>query len=113
MAQIGKFRHRVTIQSPTITRSARGAEVLTWSSVATVYADIRTAGGSETTLSTQLEVATLTHSIQIRYRTGIVPKMRAVWGSRVFSIESVGEPDNRMRTLVLSCREIVGDTGVA
>lgn len=109
---IGKFRHRVILQTATIARSARGAEEMTWTDTATVYADIRTVGGQEQVLASQLEVATLLHTITIRYRTGIVPKMRLKWGARVFSIEAVIEQDNRMRTLNLSCREVVGDAEV-
>lgn len=110
---IGKLRHRVTIQTATITRGDRGAEVLSWANTATVYADIRTVGGQEQVLASQLETATLLHTITIRYRSGIVPKQRIKWGSRYFSIEAVIERDNRMRLLDLSCRELVGDAEVA
>lgn len=110
---IGKLRHRVVIQTATITRSDRGAEVLTWADTATVYADIRTVGGQEQVLANQMETATLLHTITIRYRTGITPKQRIRWGSRVFSVEAVIERDNRMRMLDLSCRELVGDAEVA
>lgn len=107
---IGKLRHRVTLQTATVARTARGAEILSFANTATVYADIRTVGGQEQVLSNQLEVATLLHTITIRYRVGIVPKMRLLWGTRVFSIEAIIERDNRMRTLDLSCREVVGET---
>ena len=107
------MRHRITIQEPTITRGDRGAEVLAWSDIATVYADIRTVGGQEQVLANQLETATLLHTITIRHRPGITPKMRVRWGSRVFAVEAIVESDNRMRTLNLSCRELVGDAEVA
>ena len=110
---IGKLRHRITIQTPTITRSDRGAEVLAWATLATVYADIRTVGGQEQVIANQLETATLLHTITIRYRTGITPKMRVLWGSRYFAIEAIIERDNRQRMFDLSCRELVGDAEVA
>jgi len=110
---IAKLRHRITIQQPTITRGDRGAEVLAWNDVAVVYADIRTVGGQEQVLASQLEVATLLHTITIRYRTDITPKMRVKWGGRVFGVEAIVESDNRMRVLNLSCRELVGDAEVA
>lgn len=110
---IGRLRHRVTIQQATITRGDRGAEVLAWADVATVYADIRTVGGQEQVLANQLETATLLHTITIRYRMGITPKMRVKWGTRIFGVEAIVESDNRMRTLALSCRELVGDAEVA
>lgn len=110
---IAKLRHRITLQEAAITRGDRGAEVLAWNDVAVVYADIRTVGGQEQVLASQLEVATLLHTITIRYRPGIVPKMRVKWGDRVFSVEAIIERDNRMRVLDLSCRELVGDAEVA
>ncbi len=110
---IGKLRHRITIQTPTITRSDRGAEVLTWADTATVYADIRTVGGQEQVIANQLETATLLHTITIRYRTGLTSKQRIKWGARYFAIEAIIERDNRLRMLDLSCRELVGDAEVA
>lgn len=110
---IGKLRHRITIQTPTITRSDRGAEVLTWADTATVYADIRTVGGQEQVIANQLETATLLHTITIRYRTGLTSKQRIKWGTRYFAVEAIIERDNRLRMLDLSCRELVGDAEVA
>jgi SPP1 family predicted phage head-tail adaptor len=110
---IGKLRHRITLQTATVTRGDRGAEILTWADTATVYADIRTVGGQEQVLASQLEVATLLHTITIRHLAGVVPKMRVKWGDRYFAIEAVIESDNRMRMMSLSCRELVGDGGVA
>ena len=110
---IGKLRHRVTIQTATITRNDRGAEVLAWVDTATVYADIRTVGGQEQVIANQLETATLLHTITIRYRTALSPKQRIKWGTRYFAIEAIIERDNRQRTLDLSCRELVGDAEVA
>jgi SPP1 family predicted phage head-tail adaptor len=111
--QIGRLRHRITIQEPAITRSDRGAELLSWSDVAVVWADIRTVGGQEQVLANQLEVATLLHTITLRYRSGLRPKQRVVWGERVFAVEAVIERDNRLRMIDLSCRELVGDAEVA
>ncbi len=107
---IGKFRHRVTIQQATIARNPRGAEITTWDTYAAVYADIRTVAGQEQVLAAQLEQATLLHTVTIRYRSGITPKMRLKWNTRYFDIEAVIERDNRQRVIDLSCREIVGVT---
>jgi SPP1 family predicted phage head-tail adaptor len=109
---IGKLRHRIVIQTATITRNDRGAEILTWADTATVYADIRTVGGQEQVIANQLETATLLHTITIRYRAGLSPKQRVKWGSRYFAIEAIIERDNRLRMLDLSCRELVGDAEV-
>ena len=110
---IANLRHRVTLQTPTITRTDRGAEVFGWANTATVYADVRTPGGQEQTLSSQLEIGTLTHAVTIRYRTGITPKMRLVWGTRVFEINAVLDTDNRLRLMTLACLETVGETTTA
>jgi SPP1 family predicted phage head-tail adaptor len=109
---IGKLRHRIVIQTANVTRNDRGAEILTWATAATVWADIRTVGGQEQVIANQLETATLLHTITIRYRAGLSPKQRVKWGSRYFAIEAIIERDNRLRMLDLSCRELVGDAEV-
>jgi SPP1 family predicted phage head-tail adaptor len=44
---------------------------------------------------------------RIRYASGITPSMRAVIGSRVFTITSVRNTDGRNRELILVCTEVL------
>lgn len=102
----GQLRDRVTLQEVTETRDSFGAVVEAWSDVATVWAEVADLSGREY-FDAQQTNAELKTRIRIRYRSGVVPKMRAVFGSRVFDIESVIDPDSRRRELHLMCKEVV------
>lgn len=106
--QAGKLRERVTIQQEVVTRDTFGAEVNPWTDVATVWASVRPGSSGERFISAADQVqATITHTVRIRYRAGLTPKMRLKWEGRYLGIQSVVEPDGRTRELVLLCLEIV------
>lgn len=104
--QIGRLRHRVALQTVSEARSSTGAVTETWNTTATVWAEVVDLAGREFWDARQVN-AELTARIRIRYRSGIVPKMRAVFGARTFDIQSVIDPEGRRRELVLMCRELV------
>ena len=103
----GTLRHVVTIQTPSVTKNTRGVEVVTWPTSVTVRADVRTLTGRELVANDQV-TPIAQHQITLRYRTGITTKHRVVWDGRYFGITAVLESDNRMRSLVLMCTELVG-----
>lgn len=103
----GQLRHRISIQTPVTAKNTRGGEVTTWSTVATVWADVRTQTGRETVANDQTQ-PTASHVVTMRHRANVTAQQRIVWGDRVFSINAVLEPDNRMRQLQLLCQELVG-----
>jgi len=101
---IGRYRHRVTLQARTVTRSATGAEVVTWVDIATVWASVEDLRGQEF-LAAQKESTEVTTRIRLRqYRAGLRADMRAVLGSRTFDILAVLDPTGRRRELELMCR---------
>lgn len=104
---IGKFRHRITIQQTANVQDSDGSVVEDWSVHAIAHASIEPISGREyfAAQSTQAEV---THRINMRYLAGVTPKMRVVFGSRVFEILSVINVDERNRGLQLMCRESIG-----
>lgn len=105
---IEKWRHRVAIQDPVVATNARGVDKITaYSTAATVYAKITSLSGREQQANDQV-TPVATHQVEIRYRSGVTTKQRLKWGTRYFSIVSVLENDNRLRTLTLQCNEIVG-----
>ncbi len=104
--RIGELRHRVTIQQKSVTQDTYGAAVETWTALAMVWASVEPLQGKEY-FSSQQMVAQVDHRIRIRYRAGITPAMRLVWGSRTFDIQAVIEPETRQRELQLMCREVV------
>jgi len=103
----GKLRHRVVIQSKGASRDTYGAEVVTWSTTATVWASVEPLTGREymDAQQTQAEVST---RIRVRYRSDVtyVPEMRATWDGHTYDIVSVLEVNSAHREVQLMCREV-------
>jgi SPP1 family predicted phage head-tail adaptor len=104
MRQIGKLRHRVELQSPTTTRSATGAALVSYATAATVWAAVEPLSGREylAASQTQNEVSA---RIVIRYYSGLVPSWRVVFGSKTYIVESVINDDERGNQMQLMCKE--------
>jgi len=106
----GELRHRVVIQQKVASRNSYGEEVIAWEEVATVWAAVEPlehlAAGREFIEAERMGAA-LTTRIRMRYRPGISPAMRAVWGPHTYDIKSVVERGGRRRELWLLCRELV------
>lgn len=102
---IGHYRHRITLQARTITRSATGMEVITWTDLATVWGSVEDLRGREF-FTAQKENSEVTTRIRIRYRAGLRPDMRAVFGSRAFDVLAVLDTTGRFREIELMCREV-------
>lgn len=104
--QIGWLRHRVTIVEVTIGQSDTGAPEEVWTELVTVWADVRTASGSE-----QLEVpleqmgSSTQFRVTMRYRDDLRPTMVLLWDDRVLHVHAIVEPDNRQRLIQLECSE--------
>lgn len=106
---IGKLRHRITIQYLRINQDGYGQIVDTeenWQDFKAVWAAIYPATGKEY-FSSSKENTEILIKAAIRYTSGITPGMRIVFGSRVFEIVSVINPEERKNELELMCRERV------
>lgn len=104
--QTGRLRERLTIQQQSVTRDASGEQLIAWTEVATVWGQVSPGASNERFLaSAGQRVAEVTHTARIRYRSGITPKMRILWETRVLEIISVVDPDGRLRTTILLCKE--------
>lgn len=78
----------------------------TWSTFATVAADIVPAGGSES-LASQRVHADMTHLITTRYRSDVTPKTRGLgitgpYEDVVFDFLNVSPQDGRTRALEIT-----------
>ena len=88
MIRAGNLRHRVSIQVQTDTTDGMGGFSLAWAAItgmASVPAAIWPLSSKEQLDAMKLE-SVATHKIRIRYRSGITPKNRIVFGSRTFNI---------------------------
>lgn len=73
----GRLNRYVTIQRRVETQNATGEVVWTWVDVCSVWAEIAAVSGREFFAAQQVQ-AMVTHAITIRYRSGIVAKMRII-----------------------------------
>lgn len=102
-----ELRHKIIIQAENPQTDGGGGEGDPWAApttVATARARIEPLKGSEQLRAMQLEDK-ISHLITIRYRAGIIPKMRIKFGTRLFNIRFVRNPEERNRFLELTCEE--------
>ena len=102
----GRLNKRITLQSATTARDGHGQPVETWAAVATVWAAIEPIRGREYFAAQQFSAET-THRVTIRYRSGVSPQWRVVFGSRTFRIESVINPLEKNERIELMCVEVL------
>lgn len=110
MMQAGRLNRRIIIHQNTPTRDANGGEVESWSVLAYRWASLEPINGREY-FTAQQTASEVTHRVRIRYDytvKTVTPKMRIVYGSRTFDIESVINPRESNKELVLMCRELNG-----
>lgn len=100
----GKLRHRIALQSQSLTQDSYGQAVVSWGTYATVWASVQPLTGREyfSADSLQSEVKTV---IKIRYQDGIDTSMRVLWGTRVYNIVSLADVFERNREIHLYCTE--------
>lgn len=98
------LRHRVQVQARSSSQDTFGQEVQTWATVLAVFAAIEPSLG-RSQLSGEAQTSTVTHVVTIRWRAGITARMRLLYGSRVFEIESVVDVEERHFWLELQCVE--------
>lgn len=102
----GKLNRKISIQQPvSAAKDAYGAEVVTWSTLANVWASRQQLSGREY-FAAQQELSNIGIKFRIRYRDDVEPKMRVVSDSLTYDIESVIDADDRERELVLMCSRI-------
>lgn len=102
----GDYRHSITIQQTTQTRDAVGGITDTWSTYLTARASVEPLQmGSREYWDAKKFSAEATHLMRMRYRSGVTPKMRVSWDSRLFDIEYPLNTEERNRELILLVKE--------
>jgi len=105
---IGKLRHRISLQSITETQNSYGELVQTKSTkpYATVWASVEPLSGREYMDAKQIN-AELSHKVIIRHNSSVTPEDVVLFGSREFKIDSVINYEERGIYQVLMCKEIL------
>ena len=102
------LRKRITLQRRSTANDALGQEVLAWSDVATVFAQVEQLSGREL-MTANAEYAENVARITIRFRTDVIEKMRILYGTAVYDITSVSDIDGTRRELQISCKTGLSD----
>jgi len=105
--QIGKMRERVTIQTASEAANAYGERIETWSTLATVWAQVeyRLAVGDEDLRADRMTALRTVH-FTIRSRTDFTEKARIGYRDKTYNITSIAEsPDRAFQTLETEMRE--------
>jgi SPP1 family predicted phage head-tail adaptor len=85
---------RIVIETPTETQDSTGAAVATWTTLATVWAEVRPMTGKETFTADQV-LGDATSIFIIRYRSDITDKMRISYGGNYYDIRYAREIGRR------------------
>ncbi len=101
---IGRLRHRVTIQYPTRNEDEGGGASIRWMPLATVWAQVKARPGREI-FQADSPTARSAFRLVIRYRADVDPTMRVLWGERVLEVLAVGDEDGSKRWLSCECEE--------
>ena len=103
--KIGDLRHRIELQAPTDYQDEFGQPVRSWTTYATVWAQLSDSGGTEMINGTQLNVNTI-FTILVRYRSDIQTNHRILWGERLLNISgSPRDPDGTRIGMVIVAQE--------
>lgn len=102
---IGRLRHRITLQKLSHRPNDYGATVAEWLDVATVWAEVKPLSGREYFSADQIQ-AEVTTVIWLRYLANIDSTMRVKFDDRSFEIVSVINHKEQNRALQLQCKEV-------
>lgn len=103
-----ELREVVNIESLTTAADAYGNEADTWAAITdgtNVPAKVEPLRGSEFIAAQQVQ-SEVTHTVKMRYRTGVLPSMRLLYRSRYLHILTVIDMNERQRMLELHCKEM-------
>lgn len=101
---IGKYRHRIEIQQPTITKGDAGGIKHDWSKYLDAWAQVEPGGGREY-WEARGSHSRVTGVIKLRYRDGVTPKMRVIHKGRILHIEHIENELEKDKELHLYYRE--------
>ncbi len=101
-----RLNKRIEIQALTETPDGGGGYTSTWNTTTTVWAEIKPLRGREIFESLQVQKEA-SFTFTIRYKLGVTTKMRIKYGSRVFNIRAVINPDEHGELLELLAEEFV------
>lgn len=91
---IGRLRHRLVLEVLSTSADGGGGVADEWHGVATIWAAISPARGFEESRGGKPE-SQMGHKILMRYRADLVPTMRFRDGTRIFTIQTIRNVEER------------------
>lgn len=101
----GRLRHRIAIEDYVDSNDGGGGATRSWTTVAECWAEIQPISADERWQAERLQMK-ISHRVTIRYREGISPGMRVVFDQRALRIQTIVNPAERNRSLILMCEEL-------
>ena len=101
----GRLNQLIELQQPTSAKSTLGQEVLTFATVASVWAAIEPLTGKEM-VERDISIAEISGKALIRYYAGITPYWRIKFGSIYFEIKTILNSRMVNKELILFIKEI-------
>lgn len=102
----GLMRRTITIRTMTLTGDGMGGNTGTPTDVTGVYARVDPLEGREQLQAMQTGMVR-PHRFYLRYRTGMTGANQIVYDGRTFDIQSVVDPEEKHRELVILADEVV------
>jgi SPP1 family predicted phage head-tail adaptor len=102
----GQLRERITVQTPTETITASGEASVTWTTLATRWAEVVPLAGRELFTARQVQPE-VTHRVRLRRLAGITTKMQLLYRGRILKILSAIDVGERRVSCELMCKEAV------
>lgn len=103
----GDLRERITIERASSTQDAFGEPIESWSTVATVWANMApqryTTGVEALAQALGREAVKTSYTVTIYWRSDVLETDRVTWNGKVLDILRVIDPDGRRTWLELLC----------
>ncbi len=102
---IGKLKHRVTVQQLTSGQDSIGQPQTSWTTVATVWADVRYLNGLEA-VKAGAEVSSAQASVRVRKQSDFTPAMRIVHSGVNLQIKAILPDEQGGVYMDLACERV-------
>lgn len=106
MLRAGDLRHRVRLQREARTDDGAGGATVRFVDVCWLWCEVRTTL-TRTLVEGKKLNPKLTHTVRMRYREGLTPDLRLVYGSQALRIDSIADPTGERIELMALCEELV------
>lgn len=105
MIAAGRMNERVALLAPTESRSPTGEATLTFTTDATVWAEVEGLSSRDILQAQQADVIA-SHRVRIRHKASVTYQYRILWRGRTMEVASITERYNRTM-MELLVREVL------